>query len=62
MFEVQIKENAKSFLDGEKIKMIGDTANKYMAINNTVAGKEFFETFILASSKDYSTDDMRYLF
>jgi len=59
-FESQLVTNSKELLTEEQIKLIGDSANKYMSINNTASGKEFFEKFILASCKDYPTDDMRY--
>lgn len=59
-FESQLVENSKELLTEEQINLVASSANKYMSINNTASGKEFFEKFILASCKDYPTDDMRY--
>jgi len=60
-FQQDLTEKVSKVLgDDDKVKMIQEAATTYIGWNNVASGREFFEKVILASPKDYPTDDMRF--
>ena len=60
VFGKELETKLNDVFDQDRVKFVHDTAGKYMEWNHSNSGPAFFENVILASYKDYPTDDMRF--